>query len=94
MEDLRIPTVSRKRKVTLSVNGREITAYEGETVFAALQAAGYRVFNRNGRTGRVCGGLCGMGICYGCLVSINGVTNQRSCMIDVEEDMEVTLDET
>ena len=94
MEDLRIPTIVRKETVTVFVNGKEIRAYEGETVLAALHAAGYRILNRSKdiREGR--GPLCGMGVCYGCLVSINGIQNQRSCMVEVEEEMEITIDET
>jgi succinate dehydrogenase/fumarate reductase-like Fe-S protein len=37
--------------------------------------------------------FCGMGICYECLVTINGVPGQRACMCRVEPGMEIVLDE-
>ena len=94
IEDLRIPTIVRKETVTIFVNGKETRAYKGETVLAALHAAGYRILNRSKDMGEGRGPLCGMGVCYGCLVSINGIQNQRSCMVEVEEGMEITTDET
>ena len=94
MEDLRIPTIVRKEALTIFVNGKEIRAYKGEIVLAALHAAGYKILNRSKDMGEGRGPLCGMGVCYGCLVSINGIQNQRSCMVEVEEEMEITIDET
>jgi NADH dehydrogenase/NADH:ubiquinone oxidoreductase subunit G len=94
MEDLRIGTIKRNERITIFVNGKEICAYKGETVLAALHAAGYRILNRSRDIGEGRGPLCGMGVCYGCLVSINGIQNQRSCMVEVEEEMEITIDET
>ena len=93
-EDLRIATIVRKEAVTVFVNRKETRAYKGETVLAALHAAGYRILNRSKDIGEGRGPLCGMGVCYGCLVSINGIQNQRSCMVEVEEGMEITTDET
>jgi predicted molibdopterin-dependent oxidoreductase YjgC len=92
MEDLRIGTVKRTERIRISVNGRETYAYRGETVLAALLAAGYRVLRKD-KNGQARGAFCGMGVCYDCLVSINGIRNQRSCMVEVEEGMEICLDE-
>jgi NADH dehydrogenase/NADH:ubiquinone oxidoreductase subunit G len=39
------------------------------------------------------GGLCGMGVCYECLVTINGSPGQRACMVEVQEGMEIEIDE-
>ena len=94
MEDLRIAAIKRNEPVTIFVNGKETLAYTGETVFAALRAAGYRVLNKSKAIGEVRGGFCGMGVCYGCLVSINGLENRRSCMVEVETNMEIIIDET
>jgi sarcosine oxidase subunit alpha len=93
MENLRISSIERNECVTIVVNGREIEAYEGETVLAALQASGFKALNKSKKLGDPRGALCGMGVCYGCLVSINGVQNQRSCMVEVEDKMEIIIDE-
>jgi predicted molibdopterin-dependent oxidoreductase YjgC len=92
MPDLRIPSITRGRKINIVVNGREVVAYEGETVLAALIAAGLRTLRMSHahREGR--GPFCGMGICYECLVSINGRANQRACMTEVEDLMEIGID--
>jgi len=94
VQDLRIPTIKRKDKLQIYVNGKPVTAYAGETVFSALQASHYSKFNRSKKLAEPRGALCGMGVCFGCQVSINGVKSQRSCMTDVEDRMEVEIDET
>lgn len=93
MADLRIASVSRGAKITLVVNGRACSAFEGETVHAALLAAGCRVLRKTVKTGQPRGFFCGMGVCYDCLVTINGVPNQRACMTLVEDRMEIRVDE-
>ena len=51
MDDLRIPSIHRGRPVAIHVNGRKTCAYAGETVHAALTAAGYTVFGRTNAAG-------------------------------------------
>ena len=76
--------------VTLTVDGRAITARTGDTVAAALLAAGIDRF----RTAPVGGGprapYCMMGVCFDCLVTIDGVGNRQSCLVPVREGMAVT----
>jgi len=93
MVPMRIETISRGEKVTLSVNGKAVTAHGGETVHAALLAAGCRVLRKSKTGAEFRGFLCGMGVCYECLVTINGLAGQRACMRLVEDGMEVRIDE-
>ncbi len=93
IQDLRIPSISRGRGIKVFVNGREVLAYEGETVLAALIAAGRRTFRKSLHNGEGRGAFCGMGVCYECLVSINGRPNQRACMTEVENLMEIQIDD-
>lgn len=93
MEDLRIDSIKRKQKVSLVVNGREMEAYEGETVLAALLAAGYKTLKKNPVSKEPRGALCGMGVCFECTVTINGYPNIRACMTQVQQGMKVELDE-
>ncbi len=85
---LRIPGVIRGKKIRLTVDGRPVTAHEGETVHAALTAAGIKGL-KNSRSSQPRGVFCGMGICYECLVQINGLPDQRACMTLAEDQMEV-----
>jgi predicted molibdopterin-dependent oxidoreductase YjgC len=88
--DLRIPNVQRGEPVTLSVNGDEIQAYEGESVAAALWAAGIRTTRVGVISGSPRGALCFMGLCQDCLVQIDGEQAQ-SCLVPVRDGITVTL---
>ncbi|MBN2033534.1 MAG: (2Fe-2S)-binding protein [Deltaproteobacteria bacterium] len=93
-QDLRIPSISRGPKIKVFVNGQGLVAYHGETVLAALIAAGRRVLRKSRIDGENRGPLCGMGVCYECLVSVNGSPNRRACMTDVEDHMEIGIDDS
>jgi sarcosine oxidase subunit alpha len=93
MDDLRISTIKRKEKVTLSVNGKDVPAYKGETILAALMAAGYKTLKKSPLEKNPRGALCGMGVCFECIVTVNGIPNIRSCMTEVEDNMEIEIDE-
>jgi sarcosine oxidase subunit alpha len=93
MDDLRIASVKRGPKITIFVNGRKCPAYRGESVHAALFAAGYRVLRKTPKHRQARGLFCGMGVCYDCLVTINGMPNQRACMTLVQDRMEIGIDE-
>lgn len=88
-QNLRILAIARGAPVMIVINGQRVMAREGETVLAALLAAGVRTFklSRTDREARGC--LCGMGVCYECLVTINGQPNQRACMTEVQPQMEI-----
>ena len=58
---------------------------------AALVAAGFKVLKKSNVRGQARGPFCGMGVCYECLVTINGVPKQRSCMTEVEANMEIQI---
>jgi hypothetical protein len=70
-------------------DGQELTAQEGQTIAAALLAAGRRAFRQTSRRGEPRGLFCGMGVCFDCLVCINGRPNLRACQAPVIEGMRV-----
>ena len=70
-------------------DGRQIAAHPGQTVAAALAAAGIRAF-RTTRHGAPRGLFCGMGVCHDCLVTIDGRPNQRACMAKITGPHEVS----
>ena len=69
----------RGRPIDITIDGRHVTAFEGELLSTVLQAEGVMVFGRKSGTGRPAGFYCGMGICYECLVTVNGSANVRAC---------------
>jgi NADH dehydrogenase/NADH:ubiquinone oxidoreductase subunit G len=93
MDDLRIPSIKRNEKLTIEVNGREIEAYKGETVLAALLAAGFKQMKKNPVNYAPRGALCGMGVCFECAVTIDGVPNIRACMTEVQEGMKISTND-
>lgn len=81
----RLPGLWRGPAVTMTVNGQTISAHEGESIAAALLAAGWRGFRRTPGQGAPRGLFCGMGACFDCLVTVDGVANVRSCLAEVHD---------
>lgn len=91
MSGLRIKSRRRGRPLTLRIDGKTVTAYAGETLFAALLAEGILAlrYPSAGLTEAARGGFCGMGVCQECRVTVDGVPDRRACMTEVQEGMEV-----
>ena len=85
----RQPGVERGPRVTFTFDDVGIEAYAGETVAAALTAAGHLRIRRSTRLGAPRGIYCNMGICYECLVVFGGRA-VRGCMLQVTDGMELT----
>ena len=78
--------------ITLTVNSKQITVENGTTVAAAVLERGTDVFRRS-VSEMPRGPLCGMGICFECRMTIDGVRSQKSCNVLAAEGMEVETDE-
>lgn len=77
-----------QNEVHATFNGEPISCAPGASVAAALISTG-RTGWRETRSGAQRGVFCGIGICFDCLVEIDGESGQRSCMIPLAEGMEV-----
>jgi predicted molibdopterin-dependent oxidoreductase YjgC len=75
------------RKVTISVNGREIEAIEGEPIAAAIMAAGIKVLRYTPKRNSPRGVYCAIGRCTDCVMKVNGVPSIRTCITPVEQGM-------
>ena len=80
--------IERGRLLQLIIDGCQVQAFEGETVAGVLLAAGRRVFRHTVPGGEPRGIFCGIGVCFDCLVTINGQT-VRACVTPVRDGMEV-----
>ncbi|MEP6787455.1 MAG: (2Fe-2S)-binding protein [Acidobacteriota bacterium] len=78
--------------ITLTIHNQSISVDDGTTVAAAILTSDISAFRRSVR-GEPRGPLCGMGICFECRVTINGVRHQKSCTVLVENGMEIVTDE-
>ena len=85
----RMPEDQRPR-IAFRVDGRPIEARAGDTVAAALLAAGITRLRTTPVTGAPRSPYCMMGVCFECLVTIDGAANRQSCLVAVKEGMEVT----
>ncbi len=66
---------------------KEIMAPPGQSVAAVLLAEGIRSCRETPVSGEPRGPYCMMGICFECLVVIDGEPNQQACMRTVREGM-------
>lgn len=71
-----------------TVDGKTCEAYPGDTISVALYAVGQRAW-RQSRQDEARGLLCGMGICFDCLVTVDGKQNLRACQTLIKEGMQV-----
>jgi predicted molibdopterin-dependent oxidoreductase YjgC len=75
--------------VSFTFDGKALTAKSGDSVASALLAAGETVFRASQISGVERGPFCMMGVCFECLVEVDGVFNRQACMLTVVEGMTV-----
>jgi predicted molibdopterin-dependent oxidoreductase YjgC len=80
---------SARGQVRFTFDGEESWADEGQSVAAALLAAGRRVWRYTTERGRPRGLFCGMGVCFDCLVEVDGRPNRRACQTAVAQGLSV-----
>ena len=83
--------IERGESVVIEVDGEPVEAQAGETVATALLANGRRVLRRTRVGGKPRGLFCAMGICFDCIVTVDGRSGVRACLAPVEPGMRVTL---
>ncbi len=77
--------------LSVSLSGEALAARAGESVAAALVAAG-RYGCRTTRSGAARGVFCGMGVCAECAVTIDGVGGRLACLEKVRPGMSIEPD--
>lgn len=75
--------------VAFRFDGKALTGREGDTIAAALHAAGVRVLGHHFKSHRPRGFFCAIGNCSSCLMVVNGVPNVRVCVEPLQADMDV-----
>ena len=76
-------------EVTVSIDGAPATARAGDSVAAALLAAGHLQCRTTPVSGAPRAPYCLMGVCFECLVEIDGVGNRQACMVRVAPGMRI-----
>jgi predicted molibdopterin-dependent oxidoreductase YjgC len=75
--------------VALTIDGVPILARDGDSVAAALLAAGRADCRTTPVTGAPRGPFCLMGVCFECLVVIDGQGSRQACLVEVRDGMVV-----
>lgn len=78
-------------KAVVTIDGRVVEARIGDTVAAAMLANGYAVCRTTAVTGSNRGPYCMMGVCFDCLVVVDGVGSRQGCLIPVRDGMRIDL---
>jgi D-hydroxyproline dehydrogenase subunit gamma len=78
------------RTVTIRVNGSPVQARAGVSVAAALLHAGIPC--RTSVRGQPRAPLCGMGICFECAATVDGVPLTRTCQVFCRAGMEIATE--
>lgn len=79
--------VEPQETVTILFDGKPIKAARGDSVAAALLAAGVGAFRHSEISKEPRAPYCLMGICFDCLITIDSVANRQSCQVEVAEGM-------
>jgi D-hydroxyproline dehydrogenase subunit gamma len=78
-----------EKMVSVTVNGQHISAPEGQTVWATMALCRETTTRRAAISGDARSAYCAMGVCFECLVEIDGVANQQACMQRVRNGMNI-----
>jgi len=77
------------QSVEFTFNGEKFSAIPGQSIAAALFQANQHVLRKTRMEGEERSIFCGIGICWDCVVTVNGIINQRACLIEVQDGMVV-----
>lgn len=82
-------------ELQLIFNGEPLTARPGQTIAGAMLATGRQSWRTTARERRPRGLFCGIGVCFDCLVTVNGIRDVRACQRPaVDGDVIELQDET
>ena len=80
--------IQERKKISIAVDGKDYTAFEGEMIAAALISNGTQTF-RFTKHHAPRGIYCGIGRCTDCIMIVDGVPNVRTCVTPVQEGMKI-----
>ncbi|MSO16253.1 MAG: (2Fe-2S)-binding protein [Candidatus Planktophila sp.] len=75
--------------LSFTFNGDCYEGAPGQSIAAALMASGVRELRttRFHKEPRLI--FCGIGVCFDCVVVVNGVANQRACLVEINQGDEI-----
>ena len=82
-------TYQKGEKIRFYLDGKEMYGYEGDTIAAALMAAGVTTHRHTRKKGTPRGIFCAIGRCTDCVMVVDGHINVRTCITPLKEGMQV-----
>jgi predicted molibdopterin-dependent oxidoreductase YjgC len=79
----------RELSLTIFIDGTTTPARHGDTVAAAMLASGHVACRTTAVSGAPRGPYCLMGVCFDCLVTVDGSANRQGCMTPVRDGMRI-----
>ena len=77
--------------LTLTIDGKSVTAERGETVASVMMRQANPSCRHTPVHGSSRAPFCMMGVCFDCLVEVDGTPNMQACMLVVRDGMRVRL---
>lgn len=65
----------------MDFDGTPLPYEPGQSIGAALMNAGITSWRTTRKKGKTRGLFCGIGVCYDCLLTVDGQLNQRACIV-------------
>src|ERR1700722_1344330 len=81
--------IDRSKTISFTFDGKQVTAFEGDTIGSALYAAGQRTFSRSFKYHRRRGLMCVAGQCPNYICSVDGAPGARACIEPAREGLVV-----
>ncbi|APF34865.1 hypothetical protein CBF90_15580 [Microbacterium sp. AISO3] len=78
---------------TFRFDGAPVPFLPGQTVGGALAASGVVSWRASRASGEPRGLFCGIGVCYDCLLSVDGQRSQRACVTPARPGQDVRSDD-
>lgn len=84
-----LSTYAKGKDVHFQFDGKDMVGCEGESIAAALHAAGVMIHRYTAKAHKPRGIFCAIGRCTDCVMIVNGQPNVRTCITPLAEGMTV-----
>lgn len=81
--------IKRGRQFEIEVDGQPLEAFDGETIASALLASGRRILRYTPKSREPRSLFCGIGVCFECVMTVDGVPNVRTCTTPAKPGMKI-----
>jgi predicted molibdopterin-dependent oxidoreductase YjgC len=87
-----VPEPAARRHITVTVDGAPWCVPAGASIAAAFTGHDTPGWRRTRRRAEPRGLSCGIGVCFDCLVTVNGVPGVRACLAEARDGDVITTE--